>query len=284
VSRADISSLPRAAVIVAVYNARATLRACLESLVHLDYPSELLEIVCVNNASTDDSLAILTAYGEQLRILHEDVRGPAAARNRGLRHTTADVVAFTDADCIVDGCWLRNLLHPLRDAGVGVVGGRILSRPSRNPIERFGERVHDHAHALRVCNPPYAITMNWASRASVLESIGRFDERWLRSSDVDCAYRMLAAGYRLVYEPTAVIYHHNERTPWGLFHEGYLHGFHGARVNALHAALIARVRPPAGAARRSASQMRPRQHWSDALWWSLFNLGKRTGQRRAAHR
>jgi cellulose synthase/poly-beta-1,6-N-acetylglucosamine synthase-like glycosyltransferase len=272
--------LPRASVIVAVYNGEETLAPCLDSLLRLDYPAHLLDLVCVDNGSTDATPRILNVYAGRLRVLHEQKRGPAAARNQGVRQSTADVVAFTDADCIVDAGWLRNLVGALRDPDVGVVGGKILSRQPCNRIEAFGERIHDHARALTKLSPPYAITMNWASRRIVLNRIGLFNESLLRSSDVDCSYRMLAAGYRLAYEPRAIIHHRNERTPWGLVHEGYVHGFHAPRVQRLHVAFLRQVR--AARARQAgnggpASDARAERS-GDELWWSLFNFGKRIGR------
>jgi GT2 family glycosyltransferase len=169
---------------------------------------------------------------------------------------------------------------PLRDPEVGVVGGTILSRRPCGMIEAFGERIHDHARALTRTSPPYAITMNWASRRLVLQRIGLFNEALLRSSDVDCSYRMLAAGYRLAYEPRAIIYHRNERTPWGLMHEGYVHGFHAPRVRHLHAAFLRQVRAERARAAHAAAPAPDASapHWSDELWWWLFNLGKRIGR------
>ena len=278
------AALPQASVIVAVYNGAATLRACLDSLLRLDYPADRVELLCVDNASTDATPRLLADYGSRLRVLCETTRGPAAARNRGLSVARGEVVAFTDADCAVDPGWLRHLVTPLTDPSVGVVGGKILSRRPCNLIEAFGERIHDHARAMYEFSPPYAITMNWASRRTVLEQIGRFNPTLLRSSDVDCSYRLVAAGYRLVYAPAAIIYHRNERTPWGLVHEGYVHAVHAPAIEALHAELRRRLRgqrtvvaPPAGSEPSAP-------HWGDPLWWKLFRFGKRLGRAHAAWR
>jgi glycosyltransferase involved in cell wall biosynthesis len=268
-----MSQLPTASVVVAVYNAEATLRACVDSLLRLDYPADRLEILCVDNASTDATGRILAAYADPVRVLRESVRGPAAARNRGLRHARGEVVALTDADCTVAPDWLRHLVAPLADASIGIVGGCIRSRRPCNVIEAFGERIHDHAWALAESRPAYAITMNWASRARVLADIGGFDEALLRSSDVDGSYRIQAQGYRLVYEPRAVVYHRNERTPWGLMHEGYVHGFHAPAVSRKHAAFVQQVRQAVPTRTRPAQRS-----LGERLLWSLFNFGKRMGR------
>ena len=264
------SDLPRVSVVVAVYNAEDTLRDCVESLLHLDYPPGRVEFLCVDNASTDTTSSILATYGERLRILREGKRGPAAARNTGLRHATGEIVAFADADCVADLAWLRYLLAPLRDRAVGAVGGRILSRRPCNSIEAFSEHVHDHDRAINKIAPPYAITMNWASRLDVLRTLGLFNEDLLRCSDVDLSYRLVQAGYRLAYEPRAVIYHRNERTPWGLMREGYRHGYHAVKVIRLHATFVEGTR-------RKSARGAPLP-WPAPLWLGLFRLGKRIGR------
>lgn len=279
------AALPRAAVIVAVYNGARTLPDCLASLRRLDYPAERLELIVVDNASTDATPRLLAAAGPPFRVCHEARRGPAAARNRGLAAASAEVVAFTDADCTVDPAWLRHLVAPLADPTVGVAGGRILSRRPCNLIESFGERIHDHARAMGEFVPPYAITMNWASRRAVMEAVGRFDEGLLRGEDVECSYRLVGAGYRLVYVPEAIIYHRNERTPWGLVHEGYTHALHAPRARAPHGVLLERLR----AERAAAGAPRPVEgaappHWSDPLWWRLFRFGKWLGRTQATWR
>lgn len=272
---------PRVSVIVAIYNAAATVRDCLESLLHLEYPQAKLELLCIDNGSTDDTPRILQAYEGRLKVLRAARRGPAAARNVGARCATGDVIALTDSDCVVDPQWLRHLVQPLRDARVGVAGGTILSRRPCNSIEAFGEQIHDHYRAVHEFNPPYAITMNWAARRDVLDRVGPFNEDLLRSSDVDWSYRVVSAGYQVAYAPAAIIYHQNERTPWGLMREGYVHGFHAVRVSQLHAALLQRSRhaPAVVSTAISASSDRVTpQPWSDAVWWRLFRLGKRVGR------
>jgi glycosyltransferase involved in cell wall biosynthesis len=219
-------SMPRVSVIVPVYNGEHTIGDCVESIFGLSFPRNEVELLLIDNASSDGTPAIIDRYRDRAVILHERKRGPAAARNRGLLHATGDIVAFTDADCVVDRDWLSRLIAPLTDPVVGIVGGTILATAPCNAVEEFGERIHDHRMAIEVYSPPYAITMNWASRRSVLEEVGPFDEELLRCEDCDLAYRVVAAGYRIVHEPAAVVYHHTERSLVGLITEGYAHGYH----------------------------------------------------------
>jgi glycosyltransferase involved in cell wall biosynthesis len=238
---ASLASIPpTVSVIVAVYNAQDTIGDCLQSLLALEYPSERWELLVVDNASRDATPRILEQYRSRLTILHESIRGPAAARNAGIRSATGELVAFTDADCLVDPRWLRHLVVPLADPAVAIAGGQILAHRPCTRVAEFGERIHDHRRAIEDVVPPYAITMNWASPRRVLHTLGLFDPRLLRCSDVDFAFRVVQAGYRMVYAPGAVIYHRNRSTPRALAWEGYRHGYHGVAVVALHRQFMAR--------------------------------------------
>jgi glycosyltransferase involved in cell wall biosynthesis len=276
---------PFVSVVVAIYNAEQTLADCIDSLLRLDYPADRVEIICVDNASTDRTGAILGRYAERVRILHEPKRGAAAARNTGVRHARGEHIAFTDADCVVDPGWLRANTAPLEDVAIGAVGGAIRARRPCNSIEVFGEQIHDHAKAIQQYRPPYVITMNWASPTAVLKSVGLFNEELLRSQDVDLSYRILQAGYRFAYAPDAVVYHRNERTLWGLFLEGYVHGYHAHRVLDLHADFLASRRRSEAPLRRSIKRLRhaPALAGADAAWRPrayavVFTLGKVVGE------
>lgn len=273
---------PVASVIVPVYNGAASIAECVASLLALRFPRERLDIVVVDNASTDRTAELLRGFGAEIRVLFEPTRGAAAARNHGIRAARGGLVAFTDADAAVDAGWLAALLPPLSDPAIGVVGGPVLARRPCNRIERFGETIHDQRAAIEESDPPYVDTVNWASRREVLLEVGLFDETLLRSQDVDLAWRIHAAGYRFVYAPDAKLFHRNERTPWGLFHEGWVHGFHIGRVRERHRTLLERrSRRGARLRARLAGDLRGVLRNPDRIHASLqllFDLGKTAGE------
>jgi glycosyltransferase involved in cell wall biosynthesis len=263
--------VPRVSIIVPVYNGELTIGECIESILSLSYPAAQVELLIVDNASTDTTAAILARYADRATILREETRGPAAARNRGLRSATGEVIAFTDADCIVDAGWLAKIVAPLDDPGVGIAGGSILATQPCNPVEKFGERIHDHRMAIEFDSPPYAITMNWASRRQVIDEVGLFDEALLRCEDCDLAYRIVAAGYRIVHVPDAVVHHRNEHTFSGLMAEGYAHGLHSIPLLRKHEEFVRTY--------AASSPARPRPvDAGDAIYWEVFEAGRATGK------
>jgi glycosyltransferase involved in cell wall biosynthesis len=269
-------------VVVAVRNARATIGACVDSLLALDPAA--IEVLVVDNGSTDGTLDVLRGYAGRITVLHEQRRGAGAARNAGIAAARGEVVAFTDADCVVDTRWLGNLVGALADPDVGAVGGTILAADPANRVERYGEGIHDHHLAIEVYRPPYAITMNWASRRAVLQELGGFDERFLRSQDVDLSYRLVQSGRTLVFAPEAIVRHHNERTIVGLAREGFTHGFHGVQTRKRHDTFLRSLGHRrvdrggyAALARRAADWARGRDRHTAQLDVA-FNCGKKAGK------
>jgi O-antigen biosynthesis protein len=275
---------PNVSVIVPAYNAKATIDECIRSLFELRYPRVKLELVVVDNDSRDGTARALREYDDRIVLLHERIRGAAAARNTGMARATGEVVAFTDADCAVHPDWLRHLVVPLRDPGVGIAGGTILAGPSANDVQRFGEEIHDHRRAIEDLRPPYAITMSWASRRELLRELGGFDQRFLRGQDVDLSFRAIQAGYGLAFVAEAVVYHHNERSLAGLFREGFVHGFHGVRARKRHADFLHRYghgRVNARAYAAIGSHLRDWARGRDTPrsgCAAVFNSGKKAGK------
>lgn len=115
-------------VIIPVYNASATLRACLMSLSAQTYKN--LELLLVDDCSTDDSLNILVTYAEQyadgdfsVQVLHhEQNRGVAAARNTALLHATGDYIYYVDADDSIESDTLECLMHEAKKNNMDIVG------------------------------------------------------------------------------------------------------------------------------------------------------------------
>lgn len=100
-------------VIVPIYNAEKYLGKCIESLIHQSYRA--LQIILVNDGSTDNSLTIAQDYAAQdarIAIYSQTNRGQAAARNNGLQYASGEWIAFVDADDYLDtDCYAQLMQH-----------------------------------------------------------------------------------------------------------------------------------------------------------------------------
>lgn len=136
----DGVKLPRASVVVPSLFARPEqLKACLDSLVALDYPD--YEIIVVDNRRSDGELdSQWPSYHHKVRILRERFPGISAARNSGVNGATGEIVAFTDDDVEVDASWLRSLvLRLLSDERIACVTGLVLPGRLETPAQRWFE-------------------------------------------------------------------------------------------------------------------------------------------------
>lgn len=198
-------------VIVPCYGRPDLTRRLLGSLVEC---ADQFEVVLVDDASPEPVSKIAASYGDRLNlrvIRHADNKGPAAARNTGLRAATHDIVAFTDNDCIVDSAWAGLLAVYLRDAHdkIAGVGGRVLA---------VGEDVYSQYFTYHKILDPfqshgrylYVVTANCAFRRQSLEAVGGFDERIRHpgGEDPGLCFKLLQAGWQLDYWKEAVVYHH----------------------------------------------------------------------------
>jgi glycosyltransferase involved in cell wall biosynthesis len=207
----------RVAVTVGVYNEERRVGGLLDALLHQTRPPD--EVVIVDDGSTDRTRALAEEGARKdarFRILGQENRGPAAARNRAWRSASADVCVFTDGDCVPEPNWIEELLKPLLDPTVGAAGGTYKTINTGSLLARFiGWEI-----AWRYRNVTGQIqvhgTYNLAVRRSVLEQVGGLDESYPKASgeDWDMTYKISKA-HRIIYVPTAIAGHyHPERFWW----------------------------------------------------------------------
>jgi cellulose synthase/poly-beta-1,6-N-acetylglucosamine synthase-like glycosyltransferase len=240
---------PFASVIVATRDGERTLEGCLESLLALDYPA--YEVIVVDNASRGDSVRALVEgrYGHDPRVtyLSEERPGVAAAHNRALAGARGSILAFTDDDVIADPLWLARLAGAFElSPAVGCVTGLIMPAELESPAQvwmddywgfgkGFERRVFDSERPPDQPLYPYTAGVfgsgaNMAFTAAALRDIGGFDPALgtgspaLGGDDLAAFFDVVAAGHKLVYEPTAVVRHHHRPDYASLRTQAYGYG------------------------------------------------------------
>ncbi len=227
----EASGSPSTAVIVCTRHRPDDLDRCLASIASLRTPP--VETLVVDNSEGDDPTAeVCRRHG--VRRVVEPIPGQTRARNRALLETQADVVAFTDDDCVVDELWLDGLGRAFRDPLVmcvtGYIGPLELETPAQYLFERHGgfeRRPRRTVYDLERLPPLLAAAVagagaNMFFRREVFARTGNFAEELgpgtpARSSDDKYQfYRLIAAGYRIVYEPQRIVWHRHRRDTAGL--------------------------------------------------------------------
>ncbi|MGH2992330.1 MAG: glycosyltransferase [Solirubrobacterales bacterium] len=225
---------PFVSVVVPARNAERTVGECLESLMRVDYHPERREILVVENGSTDRTGEIIRRY--PVRCLFEPRRGVSAARNRGVEAARGEIVAFTDADCVVTRRWLRELVRGFEAPDVWAVAGEIVAYPPRTPAERYLARRKARWQESAVgSGRPFAVTSNVAFRRQTFERLGMFDTRLIKAQDKDFGWRFYADGdLRLAYSPEALVLHRHRPTAWKLFTQHVGWGYGAALLHRKH--------------------------------------------------
>ena len=94
------------------------------------YCRENYEIIMVDNNSTDDSAEIVRQY-PRVKLISEGKQGTYTTRNRGLKETKGEIIAFTDPDCVAFSDWLQKIAEVFVDPGIGIaIGNHKLARDS----------------------------------------------------------------------------------------------------------------------------------------------------------
>ena len=161
-------------VIVPVYNVEPYLQKCLHSI--LDGSYQNLEVICVNDGSTDNCLRILVeaaAEDSRLIVINQNQRGVSAARNRGLARATGRYIAFIDADDYVHPHYFRTMMRCMeaKHADIVICGVRRFKEGDmiKDVVAR---RIHYYRHSpASLYNSRYARKMIWA-RIYRKESLG----------------------------------------------------------------------------------------------------------------
>ena len=210
VARAPITPID---VIVPVYNQPEPLRRCLSAL---RGASPQAHLIVVDDASDTAAVGdVALAHGATL-LRHGHNRGPGAARNTGLRHATADLVAFVDADCEVQPGWLEPLVAHFGDSRVAAVAPRV-----RSPDAGGGalSRYQAARGALDMGPRPQLVSPGaplgyLPSAAMVVRRSGalEFDEALRVGEDVDLIWRLVDDGRLARYEPAADVEHASRPT------------------------------------------------------------------------
>lgn len=215
-------------VVIATRNREALLERTLAALAAQRWPSGRFEVVVADNGSSDgtrDVVARATRSRDNVRYCFVDTPGKSAAVNEGIAMASGDFIALTDDDVQPEPAWIERLAVAFDETGADFVAGRILpiwevpppawlSRDLYGVLavpDNGGERLTIGAGGGTSVIP---IGANMAVRRSVVDRIGglRADfgklEGTLRTGeDHELFLRMLRAGYRGVYEPTAVVRH-----------------------------------------------------------------------------
>lgn len=231
--------MKRVSVVIPNWNGKHLLGPCLDSLALQSHPD--IEVIVVDNASHDGSADFVKSHHADVTLVElERNLGFAPATNRGVERSTGQIIAFLNNDTVCHPDWTAEVAKALdRDDDIGFVASKILYLEAKDTINAAGDMVLIDGTALQIGRkekdtgqydePRLVFTACGAAsayRREVLDRVGLFDERFFfLFEDVDLGFRAQLAGYKCLYLPTALVWHHGSASLEGKWDK--LCVFHG---------------------------------------------------------
>jgi glycosyltransferase involved in cell wall biosynthesis len=221
-------------IVICTYDRPTDLEKCLESMQKLETGRHKIEILVVDNHPSSGLTLPVVEKFKTVRYETETRPGVSYARNKGLRDSRGEIVAYIDDDVVLPSGWVKRILAPFTDERVMCVSGLVLplelETESQELFEMYGglgrgfsPRIFDTAffnQSKRHVVPTWDLggTANVAIRKTVIAQSGMFDETLGPGlptgvgEDIYMFYQILKFGHICYYEPAAYVWHKHRRT------------------------------------------------------------------------
>ena len=189
-------AIPVVSVIIPAYNRPAMLGRCLDSLAAQTFPLSDVEVIVVDDGSTEDLRTPLDRRHDPFRLRYMRIghAGPSLARNAGIDAAEGTYIALTEDDMLLQPEWLEKGIAHLRIAGTDVVEGTTVLQSGGRPVRRFEPQPR-----------PSFIPCNLMMKRSVFETCRGYDPEYFDPvsglyfrEDADFGFRLLDAGFKAV--------------------------------------------------------------------------------------
>ena len=223
-------------VVLNIMNEERYIADLLDSLVIQEGP---LEIVVVDAGSQDRTRDIVGSYEAKYPDLirmhvHPGRRGEST--NYGISKARGEIIAFTGGDDLANPNWVRELRRSF-EQGADIVAGRSIM---------IGLKAWEDLDRVELFHKGYDVSYpsaNMAFRREVLQKVGGFDTWFITAEDIDLNYRAVDAGYRITWNPDAIVYRRTKSTVYGFFKQAFWNGAGRKQLTLKHGNLWGRYDP-----------------------------------------
>lgn len=203
---------PSVSIIVPVRNRPEEIRACLTSLTKLNYPADKIEIIVVDDCSSDTTPDVIREFPVTLLAMRQH-RQASFCRNVAAGLAGNDILAFLDSDCEADPDWLVALTPAFQEDSVAAVGGKIDSYYTANRLDRYEKVQSSLVVSSRYKRSGvmdrffYVPSCNFLIRRNCFLQLNGFKIDQHVGEDVDLCWRVQDSGFHVDYRPIGTIYH-----------------------------------------------------------------------------
>lgn len=203
--------MPTVSVIMPTFNAGAKIGAAIGSVLTQTHPD--IELVVVDDGSTDDTADIVRGFGDRVVLLRQDNAGPNAARNTGLRHARGEVIALCDSDDLLLPNYLAEALALLA-ASPSRTWVTCASRLMTNRgLEEYGFSPFGAVppeHQREAILQGNIVSIFSVFPKAMVGEIGLFDERLTRAEDWEYWARAILSGWRVAYQAKVASFYRSQ--------------------------------------------------------------------------
>jgi cellulose synthase/poly-beta-1,6-N-acetylglucosamine synthase-like glycosyltransferase len=218
---ANQDSLPGVSIIVTTFNSEPTIDECLRSILELDYPEHLLEVIVIDGGSTDATTEHAKAY--PVKVVYSRLN-PPAAYNLVLKTAENEIIGLIDSDAKVEKSWLRKLVKHLDDYKVAGASGTVETWNKDKLVPRVIGYELNYRYRRLPDTVERVATMNLILKKKLTMEIGGFDETLHTQYDTDIGARLAKSGYKIAFDSEAICYHFHRPTLQAFFRQQYKYG------------------------------------------------------------
>ncbi|MBL9050371.1 MAG: glycosyltransferase [Tabrizicola sp.] len=199
---------PEATVIVPTFDDWDRLQICLDCLAGQTHPTDLFEVIVANNNPSPEVPPSLSLPANT-RVIHVTSPGSYAARNAALQDAQADVLFFTDSDCLPDPNWIRHGLAAIATLGpYGRIAGDVQLFPQGD--DWTGAELYDRVFWMRqqfYTSLGWCVTANLVARRAVFDMAGPFSNDRFSGGDREWNLRASKLGSEIVFSSDTIVRH-----------------------------------------------------------------------------
>ena len=249
----------RAVVIIPTFKDWQRLQLCLDALAVQTFPADQFEIIVANNDPSDPAPPF--TLRDNVRVITEAQPGSYAARNAAVNASTAEILAFTDSDCVPDPDWLQSAIALIDKTPEARVSGQVpIFHTAHGSTAAFVYEFHTAFRQREYAMRGEGATANLVVRRETFLKVGMFDDRLMSGGDFEWHRRARAAGVPIVYADNVIVRHPSRSTLAEIFRKRRRTARSEAKFHATSTweYLKYRIKPPTGRVPFDRGQPSPR--------------------------